>query len=271
MNIYNSYLQLTKSIIKNRNLIIEMAKQELRDKYVGQVFGKYWVFIHPIFLTGMYLFVFGVVYRQRIGGTYEMPLDFTSYILSGLVSWFFIMDALSKSCTIITINKTLIKQILFPLEILPLKSLLASLLPQLVTLLILIIYVLISNGSLLITYLLIPLLIFLEFTILIGVSYFLSIVGVFFKDMKDVVQLFITAGIYILPVVFLPQWVPSIFKPFIFINPFSHLVWCFQDALYFGRFEHPQSWIISFLMGFLSYSFGYKFFKKLQPYIGNVI
>ena len=70
MNIYNSYLQLTKSIIKNRNLIIEMAKQELRDKYVGQVFGKYWVFIHPIFLTGMYLFVFGVVYRQRIGGTY---------------------------------------------------------------------------------------------------------------------------------------------------------------------------------------------------------
>ena len=139
---------LSKSIIKNRNLSIEMAKQELRDKYVGQVFGKYWVFIHPIFLTGMYLFVFGVVYRQRIGGTYEMPLDFTSYILSGLVSWFFIMDALSKSCTIITINKTLIKQILFPLEILPLKSLLASLLPQLVTLLILIIYVLISNGSL---------------------------------------------------------------------------------------------------------------------------
>ena len=271
MNIIRASLELSASIFKNKNLIIEMAKQELREKYAGQVFGKYWVFIHPIFLTGMYLFVFGVVYRQRIGGTYEMPLDFTSYILSGLVAWFFIMDGLSKSCTIITSNQSLIKQILFPLEVLPLKSLLASFVPQLITLIILISYVLITNGSLLNTYLLIPILIFLEFIILIGVSYFLSIVGVFFRDMKDVVQLFITAGIYILPVVFLPQWVPNIFKPFIFVNPFSHLVWCFQDALYFGRFEHPQSWIISFIFGFLSYSLGYKFFKKLQPFIGNVI
>lgn len=258
-------------LYRNKYLVLEMAKREISDRYAGQAFGMFWAIGHPAFLIGLYVFVFAFVFKQKIGGTVEMPLDYTAYLLSGLVAWLAFQESMTKSCTAITSNAALVKQVVFPLEVLPVKGVLASLFPQLVSFVVLILYVLFTHGTVHVTYFLLPILLAMQIMAMIGLAYILSAIGAYFRDIKDFVQLFAVAGIYLMPVFYLPGWVPSLFRPLLYLNPFSYLVWCYQDVLYYGRFEHPWAWVFTCLMSPMIFVFGYRVFCKLKPGFGNLL
>jgi lipopolysaccharide transport system permease protein len=264
-------LELASILWRHRELTWAMARRELSDRYAGQAFGVAWAIWHPVFMIGLYVFIFAVVFKQKVGGSREMPLDYIAYLLSGMVAWMSIQESMLKSCTAITSNSSLVKQVVFPLEILPVKGVLVSFVPQFVSLAMLVVYVLVTHGSLHATYALLPVLIFLQGMLMVGLAYILSAIGVYFRDAKDVVQLFATAGAYLVPVFYLPNWVPDLFKPVLYINPFSYVIWCYQDALYFGRFEHPWAWVVTTIFSVTTFVIGYRVFRKLKPALGNVI
>ena len=218
---FQAFTEVVSLLTRHRDLTWEMARRELSDRYAGQAFGLLWAIGHPMFMIGLYVFMFALVFKQKVGGTVDMPLDYTAYLLSGLIAWMSFQEAMVKSCTAITGNAALVKQVVFPLEILPVKVVLASLFPQLVSLALLIAYVLITNGSLHLTYLLLPVLIVMQVMAMIGVAYILAPIGAYFRDIKDFIQLFATTGMYLMPIFYLPTWVPSLFKPILYINPFS--------------------------------------------------
>lgn len=256
---------------KHPDLIWEMARREIADRYAGQALGIFWAFCHPVFLIGLYVFIFAFVFQQKVGGTVDLPLDYTAYLLSGLVAWLGIQDGLVKSCTIITSNKAIVKQTVFPLEVLIIKSMAVSLFPQLVSFVILIAYVLLTHGSLHLTYLLLPALVAVQLIGMIGIAFLLAPVGAYLRDVKDVVQLFASAGVFLLPVFYLPMWVPELFRPILYLNPFSYIIWCYQDVLYYGRFEHPWAWLVAVSLNLIFFSLGYRLFRKLKPTLGNLL
>jgi lipopolysaccharide transport system permease protein len=65
--------------------------------------------------------------------------------------------------------------------------------------------------------------------------------------------------------------VPSILRPLLYINPFSYMVWCYQDALYFGRFEHWWAWPIFAGLSLAIFYVGYRVFRKLKVMFGDVL
>ena len=142
-------------------------------------------------------------------------------------------------------NASLVKQVVFPTEVLPVKSVIASLVTQLVSLAILVIYVLGSHGSLPLTYLLLPVALLIQVTQVIGLALMLAALGVYLRDLKDLVQVGTLVSMYLLPVFYLPAMVPSLFRPLLYLNPFSYTVWIYQDLCYFGRIEHPVAWIVA--------------------------
>jgi lipopolysaccharide transport system permease protein len=89
--------------------------------------------------------------------------------------------------------------------------------------------------------------------------------------MKDVIQVFSITGVYLIPAFFLPEFVPRLFQPILYINPFSYLIWCYQDALYFGRFEHPWAWGVVFVLSLSVFTLGYRFFRKVKNVFGDVL
>jgi lipopolysaccharide transport system permease protein len=268
---FQAFQEIVSLLTRHRDLTLTMARRELSDRYAGQAFGLLWSIGHPLFQIALYIFVFAFVFRTRLDSSREMPLDYTTYLLSGMVAWIGFQEAMIKSCTAITSNAALVKQVVFPLEVLPVKGVLASLFPQLVSLAVLIVYVLWTTGSLPATYALLPVLLALQLMAMIGVAYVLSSVGVYFRDIKDVVQLLAMAGAYLLPIFYLPSWVPAVLQPLLYLNPFSYLVWCFQDALYFGRIEHPWAWVFTSTVSVLTFVIGYRVFRKLKPGLANLL
>lgn len=263
--------EMLTSLFRYRTLLIEQIRRDLVDQHAGSMLGGIWVILHPLFIMVVYVLVFAVVLKVKIGGTMELPLDYTSYILCGLAPWLGIVQSLAKTSNSLTSNSSLIKQVVFPIEVLPVKAALATMVPMLVMLGVYFFYTLGVKQQFLTTQLLLPLLLLIYALWTIGIGFILATFSVFVKDVRDIVQLFSVAGVFLLPIVYLPQSVPDIFKPILYLNPFSYVIWCFQDALYFGRIEHPWSWIVAIVGGVLLFAIGARAFLGFKPYFGDVL
>lgn len=267
----DAFRELISLLTRHRQLTWEMTKREIGEQYAGQILGALWAIAHPLILMGIYVFIFAYVFKAKIGGTRELPLNYTVYLLSGLVPWLTLAASMAKGSTAITANASLVKQVVFPIEILPVKVVLASFTTQTVATAALVTYVLVSHGFLFWTYLLLPGLFLIQMLGMIGINYFLSAVGAYFRDTKDIVQVLCIVGMYLMPIFYLPMWVPRMFKPVLYLNPFSYMIWCYQDACYFGRFEHPWAWGVLVVLSLGTFYCGYRIFRKAKTYFGNVL
>ena len=111
----------------------------------------------------------------------------------------------------------------------------------------------------------------LQLLAMMGLAYMFAAIGAYFRDIKDFVQMFGTAGVYLAPIVYLPEMVPTLFKPVLYLNPFSYVIWCYQDVIYFGRIEHPYAWIVFPMLSVTIFVVGYRLFRKLKIGFGNVL
>lgn len=263
--------ELIRPFLRHRQLTWEMIKRDITDRYAGQMFGPLWAIGHPLFLMVIYVVVFTFIFALKTDGSSEYSLDYPTYILSGMIPWMAFQESMNKGTTAILANAELVKQVVFPLEILPIKGIFSSFLTQGVAFLFLICYVIIKFAYLPWTYSLLPVLFLLQFLAMAGVCYVLSAVGSYFRDLKDIVQVFSIACFYCIPILYFPTWTPHWLRPIFYINPFSYMVWCYQDACFFGRFEHPWAWPVFIILSVVTFFTGYRIFYKLKSLIGNIL
>ena len=149
----------------------------------------------------------------------------------------------------ITGNANLVKQVVFPLEVLPVKGILATLFTQAICLGLLTIYIIVKTQTLPWTYVLLPAVIALQIAFMAALAFFLAALGPFFRDVKDFVQVFSVIGVYLIPVVYLPDMVPALVRPLLYANPFSHLVGVTRTCATTAASPHPWSWGVLAVLG----------------------
>ena len=263
--------EITLLLTRFRQLTWELTRRELSERYAGQMFGWVWAAAHPVLLMAVYVFIFAFVFKVRVGGTAALPLDYPTYLLSGLIPWIAMQEAVSRGTVSITGNARLVKQVVFPVEILPVKVVLATLPAQIVSHAFLLLYLAATGQPIPITYGLLPLLILLQTAAMIGLCYALSVAQVFVRDTKDFVVVFTMIGAYLAPVFYLPEMVPEMFRGLLYLNPFSYIVWSYQDALYFGRFEHPSAMPLFAALAAVTFYLGYRVFRFGKIFFGDAL
>jgi lipopolysaccharide transport system permease protein len=266
-------------LYRNRALTLAMARREVTDKYTRQVLGSVWAVGHPLILVCVYIFLFQMVLGVRLGGTAGLPeFDYVVYLLSGLIPWLAVQESLNKGSTVVTSNANLVKQVVFPLEVLPVKSVLACFVTQTVGTICLAAYVLIKQpdlpvdySGLPLTYALLPVWWAFQALGMAGIVFAISALGVYVRDIKELVHVFSVVGMYLVPIVYQPKMVPPSIAPLLWFNPFSYMVWTYQDACYNGHPEHWYAWIVFPVGSVLTFLLGYSLFRKLQTQFGSVL
>lgn len=259
-------------IHRHRALLWELLKREFGERYAGSALGWLWLMAHQFFLVALYVFVFAIVFPSRIAISVEMPRDYVTYILAGLVPWLAVAESLSRSPGVFVGNANLVKQVVFPIDLLPVRAVLAAMTSQGVALLLLLGWMIWRGGHIPPTVLLLPVLLVLQLVLLTGISLLLGSLAVYLRDIKEFVQLFVTAGLFLVPVLYLPEWLDRLWpgvRWLLYLNPFSYLVWCSQDLLYFGRIEHPASWVILPILACAAFIFGRLAFERLRVGFGE--
>ena len=252
-------------------LTLAMAKRELVTRYAGQFIGSFWIVGHPLLMTALFVFVFGVVFKTQVGGTRDLPLDYTTYILAGLIPWLTMLSALTTTPHAVLANVALVKQFHFHLEILPATEVVIATVTWFVGIPAILVYAMMVKHVVFLSWLLLPVVFAIQVMTMLGIGFILSAVTVFVRDLKDIIAVYANVGIYLIPVVYLPGWVPEIFKPVLYVNPFTYMTWMYQDVLYFGRIEHPFSWLVFPMFSLLVFALGYRVFRRLRPLFGGAL
>lgn len=253
---------------RHRQLLWELVRRELTDKHAGQFLGAIWLVGHPLLLTTVYLFLFAVVLPARTGQSAGTP--YVVAVLAGLVPWLAAQDSFLRGVLSISANANLVKQVIFPIELLPLKGVLASLLPPAVISAGLIGYLLATGHGLPWTLALLPALWAVQVMGTTGICFGLAAVGAYVRDLRELVQLFCLVNLYLLPIFYQPEAIPESLRFLPYMNPFSYAVWCYQDA-WSGNLAHPWAWAVFPVTAIAALVGGYRVFRAARPYFGNVL
>jgi lipopolysaccharide transport system permease protein len=262
-------LSLFQSVWRHRQLLGELVRREWTDRHAGQMFGALWSLGQPLLLTAVYLFLFVVIMPMRgLEGTSDRVPYFV-LVLAGLIPWLAAQDSFMRGTSAITANANLVKQVIFPIELLPLKGTLAALLPPAIMTLGLIITVFVL-GVQSWTLIFVPVLWLVQIIGMAGASFGLAAIGAYVKDAREVVQLFGLVNLYLMPVFYPVEMVPMPFRVLIYANPFSYGAWCYQDA-WSGQIAHPLAWVLFPTFAGLALFLGWRTFRAAKPLFGNVL
>lgn len=252
---------------RHRRLAWELTKRDLVDRYVEQVGGTFWALLQPALMIAVFIVMFGTVFTPRTAtGT---GVDQMLYLVSGLVPWMAVQDALGRAPSVITGNAPIVKQVAFPLAVLPVKSLLPSLVILPVGHALLLGYVVVQQGVPPAGWLLLPLCWALLAVMVLGLAYAIGAVAVFFRDIGTLLQLALFLGLYVSPVFYRLDAAPGALRLLMLANPFTWLILCFQDATFYGGLAHPWAWVLSGALALLFFMVGARAFNGLQRYFGT--
>jgi lipopolysaccharide transport system permease protein len=260
-----------RTIYRRRSIIFAMARRELFAPHRNQVFGKFWVFWNPLFFSILITVVFNFVFGAKFGGTKDLPRDYPTYVLSGMLAWQAFSQILVRSPGEAVANTNLIRQVVFPVEAIPAASVLTSIFPAFCGQLFLLLYSGLYRGDLPATAVFLPLLWCLQLLWMLGISYAFFCFGAFFKDLRDISATVATAGIYLLPIIYVPTAVPKPLRGVVRYNPFGSILRCFQDILYFGQIRSVWAWVMTVVYSVSFYLLGSIVFRRLRGQLGTVL
>jgi lipopolysaccharide transport system permease protein len=262
-------LRLLRSVREHGSLVVELARREVTDLHAGQLGGFLWLVLHPVLMFAVYTFLFTVVLRVRIG-TNDAE-DYTIYLFAGLAPWLLTQDVLQRCSSVLLANVSIVKKVMFPVEAIVAKTLGASLIVQSVLMVLVLATTVWVRGRIPWTFALLPLLFMTHLALLWGLALLLSAITPYFRDVVELVRVFVTVNMFLMPVIYQPNMVPGLLRYIVVANPFSHLIWCYQDIIYFGSIEHPWSWLICALLAASALAIGSFVFVRLRHQFASVL
>ena len=260
---------LMQSVWKKRSLVNELARREVMDLHASQTGGFLWIVVHPLLLFVVYSFLFTFVLKVRIGA--KGPEDYTVYLFSGLAPWLFSQDVLYRAANVMLVNITIVKKVMFPMEALVAKAVLASVFAQAALLLMVLLFTVAIRGVIPPSMLLLIVLVPMHLAMLWGLSLMLSSFTPYLRDTVEILRIFLTVTVFLIPVMYLPEMVPQGLGILVLANPFSHLIWCYQDAIYFGHVAHPGAWIVTAIFSVVCLYAGSYVFLRLRHHVASVL
>jgi ABC-type polysaccharide/polyol phosphate export permease len=112
-----SAISVYADVVRYRELFGNLFRRDLQAKYRGSALGVLWTVVNPLMLMGVYLLVFGVVWKSSFASGGHYPL----FLLAGLAPWTFVAAALQSSTRSMLDNANLIRKTRFPRQLVPLS------------------------------------------------------------------------------------------------------------------------------------------------------
>jgi ABC-type polysaccharide/polyol phosphate export permease len=260
-----------KSLVGKRKIIVQLAKQDFKNQYLGSFLGFFWAFFQPaLFMFTLWL-IFAIGFRRGRPG--EIP--FFLFLLSGMCVWNFFSESLNLGTGSIREKSYLVQKMVFKVSILPAVKICAALFIHLIFLLLLFIASILHGFYPTLHLLQLPYYLLLHILLLMGITWMTSALSIFIPDINQILKIVVRIGFWFTPIF----WNIEMFahKPkiqFILkLNPVFYLVNGYRESLFTRTWfwKHPLQtayfWII---MGIALVS-GALIFKKLKPHFGDVL
>lgn len=256
-----AYIQ---NFLKFKPLLGELVARDIKIKYRRSVLGVLWTLLNPLCMMIVLSVVFSNLFRFDIE-------NFPLYLLSGQVIFNFFSNSTTSAMSSIVSSASLIKKVYVPKYLFVLANIISSFINLLASFVALILVMLATRAELHWMVLLVPIPLILLVLFSLGMGLALAAITVKFRDVMHLYSVFITALMYLTPVIYpmsiLPEWLSVIVK----LNPITNFLTMFRDVMLNNTFFGWQSLIIAIIETALMLIFGlYVFYKNQDSFILNL-
>jgi len=227
----------------HHSLIVQLARREVVGRYKGSIFGVAWSFLNPVFMLIVYTFVYSVVFKSQWTGVgvsqTETRTEFALILFVGIIIHTLISEVFNRAPLLIINNQNYVKRVVFPLEILPVVSVISAVFHATVSLLVMLLAFGAINGYFQWTVVYAPLVILPFVVLTLGFAWVLASLGVYLRDLGQFIGLLTTALMFLAPVFYPLSALPSEFRPWIIANPLTFIIEQMREVLIWG---HAPDW-----------------------------
>jgi lipopolysaccharide transport system permease protein len=185
-------------------------------------------------MLAVYTFVFGIIFESRWHGASGSKLELAAILFSGLLVFNLFAECVNRSPQLMLENANYVKRVVFPLNILPVVVMGSALFHAAMSIVVLFVFMAISMGALHWTIIFLPL-VFLPLVLLVlGFSWALSALGVYFRDIQHGIGVLVSALLFLSPIFYPVSALPSSVQPYIFVNPMAFIIEQVRSVVIWG-------------------------------------
>lgn len=248
---------MLRELYQYRELLKSNIRKEIRGKYKGSFLGILWSFVNPLLSVLVYAIVFPLVLKNT------QP-HYVTFLIIGIIPWTFFTSAVSQGTTTVFVNGGIIKKVYFPREILPLSVVTSSLINFIISCLIIFIFLIVSGIGVSAYILLLPIIMFIQYILLLGIVFITSSIDVYIRDAEYIINFFINMLFYATPIIYSADLFPKSVAWILNLNPMAVLINSYRDILYYQQIPNLGNLFFVFLLSIILLLLGIKVFKVLE-------
>jgi ABC-type polysaccharide/polyol phosphate export permease len=257
-----------------REITSNLTLRELRGMYRRSFLGWGWSLLNPVLSVSVYWVVFGYFLdiQPPIGDPSGLDV-FVLFLVCGIIPWKFFSQGVDSSLEVLIQNSSLISKVYFPREVLVIASVNALLVAFLIELGVVCILLLIAGNMVLPWIPALLLVVVLTYCFVLGISMLLSVLNVYFRDVKHLAKVLLQALFYSAPIVYPLRFVPeraeilgwnAPLRDIYELNPLVAMIKCFRNVLYDLRFPPLADLGYFALWSIGALAFGWFVFTRLE-------
>ncbi|WP_404420835.1 ABC transporter permease [Nibricoccus sp. IMCC34717] len=260
---------------RNRELWWQFAVRAVEARHRGSHLGFLWALLNPLLMLTLYMVVFGFIFNSRFHVlSSETAVDYALAMFAGLVLFHVTAETLAAAPSFIVANPNLVKKVVFPLEVLPLANVSALWFHALISLGLLVTAALgLGRITALGGFLWMPLILAPLVLWTCGLGLMFAALGVFFRDITQVMGVATQVLLYASAVFYSPQTVQSV--PYLWHvlkwNPLLETIDLLRRALLWNLPLDPNALLYTWVAGVGTLWLGAWLFKKTQSGFADVI
>jgi ABC-type polysaccharide/polyol phosphate export permease len=254
------------ALIQYRELFGNLFRRDLQAKYRGSALGVFWTVVNPLMLMGVYLLVFGVVWKSPFASGGHYPL----FLLAGLAPWTFVAAALQSSTRSMLDNANLIRKTRFPRQLVPLSVVGAHVVSfaAMLVLLLLVNFIALPRARAT-EWLAIPLAA-LVVSMVSGLALAAASLNVLFRDIEFIVAALLVPWFFLTPIIYPLSTLAHhhhVIQVIHWANPLSPAVEALRAPLFLGRLPYWGDALYLVVASVLALALGAFVFSRVDDQI----
>ena len=248
-----------------------MVKRDIVARYKGSWLGLFWSVITPLLLMVVYGFVFGGIVQARWPVQGDTEVSFMVLLFCGLIVHMMFADVLGRSASVMRDNANYVKKVVFPLSIFGGVVSMAALFHFVVSFVVLLLVSGFMGGHLTWHIVFLPVLLLQYLLFCTGVAWFVSVLGVFFKDLTHIVGFVSTVFLFTCPIFFPINYVPEQYQIVLAVNPLTYYVEAVRGIVVFHSLPSVAAFSTSLVVSSVVFVIGFWFFRKTKGSFADVV
>lgn len=253
-----------KEILNFKEMIKSWTKKELRTRYKGSFLGFLWTFVNPLLQLLVYSIIFPFIMKLN-------QENFAMFLFVALIPWNYFTSSLQGSCGLIVWNSSMVTKVYFPREVLPISYTLSGLCNMIFSYMVVFPMLFIFGIPFTWNLLWLPVLLVVQSIMCLGISFLVSSINVYFRDLEYLISIGIMALYFLTPIMYEIIDLPVRMQKLILINPMTSFIILYRDIMFYGKPMNLALLGFSFIYAIIICIIGYITFGQLQRKFTEVL